>query len=271
MPVRRAAIIAALVACGLAGCGSSAPVTTTGTNILSNPAEPPLNAAWGMDSNGVQTAATLDAVTARYGAKPAFMGRYLTTGGGPSVLSKGEVSLLRERGIGVVLVADVYARCTADAGLGLTEAGMGRREADLAATAARALDVPDNHSIIIFGDLEAKRPATATCMAAYADELLADGYQPGWYGNPNRGDFNDAFCAAAAHDTKVATAVVWTSQPVRGDVGGRSAPPFTPAAPHCSDGNTLLWQYKRDRIIDGVGYDLDELTPPGAGGVVWHP
>lgn len=256
----------------MAGCGGSGAGTTTPPAPgLTDPAEPPPAIAWGLDSNGVQSAASLDAAKAHYGADPVFMGRYLTTGGGPAVLTPDEVSLLSDRGIALVLVADVYARCTSDAGLGLSEAGMGRREADLAATAAGALGVPGDGSTVIFQDLEARRPATAACIAAYADELSGHGYRPGWYGNPNRGDFSDAFCAAARTSAVVARSPVWSSQPVRDPSGPTEAPLFMPARPHCRAGDTALWQYHRDELIGGVGYDVNELHPPDARGVLWRP
>src|SRR5262249_55473386 len=98
----------------MTGCGGSGAETgaTTHTSGLTDPAEPPPAIAWGLDSNGVQSAASLDAAKAHYGADPDFMGRYLTTGGGPATLTSDEVSLLRDRKIALVLVADVYARCT---------------------------------------------------------------------------------------------------------------------------------------------------------------
>src|SRR5262249_37888142 len=98
-----------------------------------------------------------------------------------------------------------------------------------------------------------------------------DGYRAGWYGNPNLGDFNDAFCTAARTNAKVARASVWSSQPVRRPGGPSTAPPFFPARPHCRAGDTVLWQYHRDELVGGVGYDGNELSPPDARGVLWRP
>ncbi len=53
--------------------------------------------------------------------------------------------------------------------------------------------------------------------------------------------------------------------------GPTQAPLFMPARPHCRAGDTVLWQYHRDELIDGVGYDVNELHPPDARGVVWRP
>jgi hypothetical protein len=36
-------------------------------------------------------------------------------------------------------------------------------------------------------------------------------------------------------------------------------------------GRTVLWQYHRDQLIGGVGYDVNELHPPDARGVLWRP
>jgi Domain of unknown function (DUF1906) len=272
MSVRHAVAVAALVTAALAGCGSGADrATTTTTSGLTDPAEPPPAIAWGLDSNGVQSTASLDAAKAQYGADPDFMGRYLTTGGGPAVLTPSELDLLRARKIALVLVADVYARCTSDPGLGLSEPGMGRREADLAAAAAQALGVPDDGSVVIFQDIERKRRATAICLGAYADQLTSHGYRPGWYGNPNLGDFDRAFCGVARTDPRIARAPVWSSQPVRLPGGPTEAPLFMPTRPSCGAGRTVLWQYHRDQLIGGVGYDVNELHPPDARGVLWRP
>ena len=46
--------------------------------------------------------------------------------------------------------------------------------------------------------------------------------------------------------------------------GPTQAPLFMPARPHCRAGDTVLWQYHRDELIDGVGYDVNELHPPDA-------
>lgn len=127
---------------------------------------------------------------------------------------------------------------------------------------------PPSSNVAILLD-EDETTATSDCEKAYADELVAKGYQPGFYLNP--GDFSGSAYCGAIDDTNVANAVVWSDeQEIERTAYDRdNSPSFNPEQPNCGSGLTTYgWQYIQPNAEQNYGqgdltqgYDCDEVAP----------
>lgn len=95
--------------------------------------------------------------------------------------------------------------------------------------------------------------------------MTQNGYQGGFYQNPNPGDdFAGPYCQSGRN----AYALLWSDQPSQSSSTTRSgAPAFNPTKPPCLN-QTLVWQYKLNAAESGVLVDQDEALPSAP---LWHP
>ena len=229
--------------------------TTSATGTCFN-----TNHCWGLDTTAAQNATSMNDAKAHYGAYPDFIGRYLGTGGGPTLLSSGEVSLFHSLNVGILLLTSETSTCPSTAA--------GTQEATDAAALAVQLGMPANGTLTIFQDIEAGNIPLSSCLTAYADTLTSKGFHPGWYENP--GDFQTPFCAATS-DANVAGALLDTTQPSTGTTTEAASPTFAPTTVNCSGGHTEVWQYGiNDTLPTGEQYDTDELAPSYLSSI-YHP
>ncbi|WP_375489204.1 glycoside hydrolase domain-containing protein [uncultured Jatrophihabitans sp.] len=209
---------------------------------------------WGVDTVDAVTAGSLSDLNHRWGRNPDFIGQYLNTrpGSGLSSLTKDHADFAHSKNIGILLIQD-EGQCTSDS--------VGKGYADDAASDAGKLSVPTNQGIFIFMDVEQGDTATSDCISSYVSELKSKGYQPGFYENPDNGDFSNNYCSAVSANSDVASAYLWSSEP--GDTGSTTAansPKFGPDRfSGCAD-KTVAWQYALPPDND-FNYDEDEIVP----------
>ena len=221
---------------------------------------------WGMDSAATQS--SISTIDSAFGSKPDFMGRYLTSGGGPTALTSTEASFYKTNNLPLLLIADLTGGCT-----GTTDAS---NELSAVTTAASStqLNIPANGQIAVLLDLEPGVTVTSACLTAYADGIAQKGFRPGFYLNPGSGsgDAGTAYCTGVGSDPNMQNALLWSAVPETGDTGPSTAPtPFAPELPPCSSGVSGVWQYG-EQGQTGPPYDTDELSPTAANAsALWLP
>jgi len=261
--------------------GNSAP--SAPSNAVTPGAAPPpppavscydaMNHCWGVDRLTPFDQAALDSARDNLGngKYPDFVGRYLTRGTGSSFLTASEVQLFRANHVGIYLLADKTGGCDSVA--------TGNNEADSAAAAAQALGLNPGGGVGIYLDEDEGVTVTPECMRAYADELTAKHYQPGFYLNPHPDHEGNAYCSAIT-DPNVASAVIFSDQSERQrpDYTRGSSPAFGPDKPSCGDpGQIYGWQYIQPSVAAAYGqqsltytFDVDELAPDRRA-TIWAP
>ncbi|MGC5327512.1 glycoside hydrolase domain-containing protein [Brevibacillus sp. SYSU BS000544] len=193
-------------------------------------------ALWGVDSAARVTETIYECVRRNYGV-PAYWGRYLTTvPGAADGLTTNEISFLHRKGIKILPVYSAFRRAVGFAN--------GQIVARNTLFHARRLRIP--RGTVIFANVERFFEVDEGWIRGWVNTFLPSGYRPGIYHDPVTGNFNAAFCAAAARDPMVSRrAILWSAEPDPGVTSKQKAPPFAPTKVNCP-ANVLIWQYGRD-------------------------
>jgi hypothetical protein len=191
---------------------------------------------WGVDSSNPVDQELYDCVKNQYGL-PKYWGRYLTER--PNVssgLTKDEIGFIRSKGIKILPIYNVINEA-----VGYEEARIAARNAVFH---ARRLGIPKN--IILFANVEHFFNVDAAWIMGWVETLIPSGYRSGFYHDPVKGDFSQAYCQAVQQNNDVAVqAILWSAEPETGATSERKAPKYNPATPSCK-ANVWLWQYGRD-------------------------
>ncbi|MBA2874185.1 glycoside hydrolase domain-containing protein [Thermaerobacillus caldiproteolyticus] len=193
-------------------------------------------AVWGVDSAARATEQLFYCVKNEFGY-PKFWGRYLTDV--PNVsdgLNKEEITLLRNYGIKVMPIYNVFREAVGYAN--------GQVAARNAIFHARRLGIPKNK--VLFANIEDYFPVDEGWIRGWVETLYPTGYRPGLYADPTKGDFSNAYCEAVQQNNQVAVqTMIWSAAPRPGTTKEQKAPKYQPATPNCK-ANVWAWQYGRD-------------------------
>jgi len=192
---------------------------------------------WGVDSAAPVNQSLYDCVASNYG-RPDYWGRYLTTVANVSDgLTKAEVQFLLTKGVRILPIFNPFSEA-----VGYQK---GRTAATNASFHARKLGVPTG--VRIFANVEHFYSVDEGWIRGWVDGMYPTGYTAGFYHDPAKGEFSNAYCAAVAKDEKVhQQAVLWSAEPEPGVSSKQNRPKsFSPIKPPCS-ANVWGWQYGRD-------------------------
>lgn len=193
--------------------------------------------SWGVDSATAVTESLYQCVVTNFG-KPDYWGRYLNTIANVSDgLTKEEAQLLRRNGTRILPIYNDFRSATT------------YRAGEISATNAiyhaRRLQIPTG--VRIFANVENFFDVDSDWIRGWVDTFYPSGYKQGFYQDPTKGPFEQAFCEAATASNRVRTqSVLWSAQPELG-VSTRANMPrqFNPTKLSC-DAVVWAWQYGRD-------------------------
>lgn len=191
---------------------------------------------WGVDSATNVTEDLYQCVLNNYG-KPEFWGRYLVrVEGAAEGITRKEVELLHNSGTKILPIYSNFLIA-----IGERE---GRIMAQNAAFHAKRLGIPEG--TMLFANVENFFEVDAAWVNGYVEAMRPTGYKPGFYHDPDEGNFSSAYCQAVSQNKQVAVqSVLWSAEPEPGITSRRDAPEFDPAKPTCQ-ANVWAWQYGRD-------------------------
>lgn len=191
---------------------------------------------WGVDSASPVDSRLLQCVQSNFGT-PRFWGRYLSTvPRAASGLTREEIAFLHSRQIKIL---PIYNEFRSAVGY-----GNGQNAARNAARHADRLGV--TKGTFLFANIERFFKVDEGWLRGWVNTLRASGYQPGFYHDPIRGPFSQAFCAADRKDPKVSRfAALWSAEPEKTATGPAAMPAFAPYRPKCM-AHVWGWQYGRD-------------------------
>ncbi|WP_112180547.1 glycoside hydrolase domain-containing protein [Paraliobacillus zengyii] len=201
---------------------------------------------WGVDSTTNVTKDLYNSVLKKY-RKPEYWGRYITSVEGVTEgLTQTEVELLHNSGTKILPIYSKFATA-----IGSRE---GRTMAQNAVFHARRLGIPEG--TIIFANIENLLEVDKDWVVGYVEAMYPTGYKPGFYNDPNQGDFSSAYCQAVSENDQIAVqAVLWSAEPDTGISKQRKAPKFEPSTPNCT-ANIWAWQYGRDAPTYAINTNL---------------
>jgi hypothetical protein len=182
---------------------------------------------WGVDSDSHVTDAFLGQIETVLG-HPDFFGGYLGN------VQRPEVDTAFAHGTALLLIR------RPPIGHALIGVGAGQAAANEAASNATGLGAP--HGVGIYQDVEQGDAIDIGFIQGWIDQLNANGYKPGFYGNPIYGAFSGAYCAAVAANGAYAQTPFWSSIFSPGRSTRAAAPAFDPARLPCG-ADADLWQY----------------------------
>jgi Domain of unknown function (DUF1906) len=225
----------------------------------------PANASatlWGVDSCSIANQASLATVQGLYGT-PQFWARYLPQSGGSGpgfcATSAAEVAFLHANGIQMLVIDNN--------GTGDESGTYAAGQASASAAIASALSMAVPSGVVIYHDIEAGDPVSATWIQGWFDQLTnSSPYVPGVYANPIPGSsaFNGAYCSAVQTEPAIGShMVLWSSEPEFAYTTQAGAFPFSPTVPSCG-ANTSAWQYVEVGTSTNI-VDEDEAQVPAAG------
>lgn len=201
---------------------------------------------WGVDSAVKVTKEIYDCVLKNFG-KPRYWGRYLARKlGKVDGLSLEEVELLHNSGTKVL---PIYSNFSSAEGY-----RNGTVIAQNMIFHARRLKIPNGK--ILIANIEHYFPVDKDWIQGFVDSMYQSGYKGGFYHDPVKGVFHQAYCEAVQEDEKVAIqTVLWSAEPEIGVTKARQAPNFNPRKVSCK-GNTWGWQYGRDSDVCPIDTNL---------------
>lgn len=209
---------------------------------------------WGVDSSQEVTEKFYNCVLKNYG-KPNFWGRYLTTVPNASEgLTSEEILFLHNSGTKILPIYNKFQEA-----LGYRN---GKVTAQNAVFHARRLGIPKGK--LLFANVEKFFKVDEAWIRGYVDAIYPTGYKPGFYHDPETGEFTKSYCKAVGKSERVANQVVlWSAKPEAGATKAREAPKFHPNMPSCK-ANVWAWQYGRDakacpidtNLVDQRVYDM---------------
>lgn len=191
---------------------------------------------WGVDSAVTADEELYTCVKSKFG-NPKFWGRYLSEGPNVSAgLTRAEISFLRNRGIKVLPLYNVFS----DA-IGYEKGQLAARNAVFN---ARRLGIPNN--VALFANVKRFLAVDEAWIRGWVESIYPSGFRPGIYNDPVKGDFAVAYCEAVRKNKQVAVhTILWSAEPEPGVTKERNAPKYKPISPKCK-ANVWVWQYGRD-------------------------
>lgn len=191
---------------------------------------------WGVDSASPVNQELFECVRNKFGL-PKFWGRYLTDiQDVSSGLTKQEINFIRSKGIKILPIYNVIREA-----VGYEQGIIAARNAVFH---ARRLDLPIG--TVLFANVENFFSVDGGWIRGWVETFFPTGYRPGFYHDPVKGDFAEAYCQAVKQNKEVAVqAILWSAEPETGATSERKAPKFNPAKPNCK-ANVWLWQFGRD-------------------------
>lgn len=191
---------------------------------------------WGIDSSISVTDELYQCIT-RYFGHPEFWGRYLTRVPNASEgLTKEEIAFLHTKRIKIIPIYNNFRNATGT--------NQGRTAATNAIFNAKRLGVPKGK--ILFANIEKFFDVDAEWIKAWVDTIYISGYRSGFYHDPIKGAFSQAYCKAVEENANVKTqAVLWSAEPEAGTTSKKKAPKFKPIHPNCNK-DVWVWQYGRN-------------------------
>lgn len=191
---------------------------------------------WGVDSARKVDQVLLSCVLQNFGT-PKFWGRYLTDISNVSRgLTKMEISFLKSHNIKILPIYNVF-----DQAVGREKGITAVRNAVFH---ARRLGIPIDTAI--FANVESFFSVDDEWLAGWTETMMTTGYKPGFYHDPIKGSFPDAYCTAVKKNPQIAVqTILWSAEPQVGVSTERKAPKFQPALPKCR-ANVWIWQYGRE-------------------------
>ncbi|WP_010282874.1 glycoside hydrolase domain-containing protein [Bacillus timonensis] len=201
---------------------------------------------WGVDSATVADEELYTCVKNNFG-NPKFWGRYLSDVPNVSAgLTKDEISFLKNHGIKILPIYNVFSDATGYA--------RGQLAARNAVFNARRLEITNN--VALFANVERFFAVDEAWIRGWVESIYPSGYRPGIYHDPIEGGFSEAYCEAARKNKQVAVqTILWSSEPEPGVTKERKAPVFKPHSPKCK-ANVWVWQYGRDAQICPIDTNL---------------
>ncbi|MGG3466807.1 glycoside hydrolase domain-containing protein [Neobacillus pocheonensis] len=191
---------------------------------------------WGVDSAAVADAELLTSVKRQYGS-PDFWGRYLSTVQDASEgLTAAEIRFLKSNGIKILPIFNNFREA------------VGKRNGIVAAQNAifHAKRLGIRKGTVLFANIEKFLEVDAHWIIGWVEAIFGSGYRPGFYNDPVTGNFNTAYCQAAAESSMVKNqSIIWSAEPETGITNKRNAPRFKPKKPNCPS-NVWAWQYGRN-------------------------
>jgi hypothetical protein len=205
-----------------------------------------LRSLWGVDSAGKADENLLNCVTSKYG-KPKYWGRNLTKKDGVNDgLSNEELLFLHMRGIRVMPIYNDFSSA-----VGYRNGQVSARNAIFH---AHLLKFPVGS--VIFANIEDLPEVNEAWIRGWVDVFYPSGYLPGFYNDPLKGDFKEAYCLAHKKNKQVNTqSILWSKEPEKKVTNEKEAPIFQPRKP-CSTANVWSWQYGRDAEDCGINTNL---------------
>lgn len=191
---------------------------------------------WGVDSAAIANESLYQCVRNNYG-HPKYWGRYLVTvPNAAEGLTATEVAFLHQKGIRILPIYSAFKEAT-----GYSKGQVNARNAVFH---AKRLKVPKN--TVLFANVERFFSVDEAWIRGWVDAMYPSGYKPGFYHDPVKGNFSNAYCVAAANSERVKRqSILWSAEPEPGASPEAEAPKFAPTMPQC-DGNVWGWQYGRD-------------------------
>lgn len=191
---------------------------------------------WGVDSAARVTEELYQCVVSHFG-QPDFWGRYLSQI--PNVsdgLTVEEIRLIRNKGIKLLPIYNNFTQA-----IGAREGSVAARNAIFR---ARSLGIAEGS--FIFANVENFFNVDADWIISWVNTFFDSPYRPGFYADPDKGPFNEAYCQATARNSRVRQqAVIWSAEPEIGPTPKRRIPRYAPSRPDC-EANVWAWQYGRD-------------------------
>ncbi|KKI93964.1 hypothetical protein WQ54_02195 [Bacillus sp. SA1-12] len=191
---------------------------------------------WGVDSASPVDQTLYDCVKSRFGS-PKYWGRYLTeTPNGSSGLTQKEIGFIKSKGIKILPIYNGHSNA-----IGYEEARIAVRNA---VYHARRLGLPTN--IVLFAYVDHHFKVDPDWIRGWVETLLPTGFRAGFYHDPVKGDFAEAYFQAVQQNSEVAVeSILWSAEPEIGITSERKAPRFNPVKPKCK-ANVWLWTYGRE-------------------------
>ncbi|MFD2672604.1 glycoside hydrolase domain-containing protein [Marinicrinis sediminis] len=191
---------------------------------------------WGVDSASPVTENLYQCVNEQFG-QPAFWGRYIKrVEGYADGLTLQEIRFLQDKGIRILPIYSDFRNATGYRS--------GKVTARNAIYHARLLNMPAG--VFLFANIEHFFEVDESWLRGWVEAMYPSGYRPGFYHDPARGPFAEAYCRAASQDPLVREqAVLWSASPLPGPSPASQAPKFQPAKPACG-ANVWAWQYGKD-------------------------
>jgi hypothetical protein len=149
---------------------------------------------WGVDSANPVDQELFDCVKNQFGL-PKYWGRYLTEiKNVSSGLTKNEIRFIRSKDIKILPIYNVFSEA-----FGYEKGQLAARNAVFH---ARRLGIPTN--IVLIANVEQFFQVDSAWIRGWVETLYPTGYRSGFYHDPIKGQFSQAYCQAVQENNEVA-------------------------------------------------------------------